>query len=167
LSSRGQRLCCHADLNFKTITLRVFVYCKSSTIELDPDISSQNVCFLRLVIAHFLSNHPPSSADCYILVIPLTCWHECKQNVTTSRLSDLRVVSPPPIVCCLSDSVANEATVMDAKRSSMSAHESLPLVMTHYEMGMAHLRMHVLEQHCHSNGRRPPQMRPESSCPGD
>ena len=29
-----QSLCFHADLNFETITLRVFVYCKSSTIEL-------------------------------------------------------------------------------------------------------------------------------------
>jgi hypothetical protein len=37
--------------------------------------------------------------------------------------------------------VANEATVVDAKRSRVSAHESLPLVITHDEKGMAHLTM--------------------------
>ena len=38
----------------------------------------------------------------------------------------------------------------------MSVHESLPLVITHDEMGMAHLSPNVLEQHCHSNGRWQP-----------
>ena len=69
------------------------------------------------------------------------------------------MVSPPPIVCSLSDSVTTEATVVDAKGSRVSAHESLPLVITHDEMGMAHLRINVLEQHCHSTGHRPPQIR--------
>ena len=49
------------------------------------------------------------------------------------------MVSPRLIVCCLSNSVANEATVVGAKRSRVSEHESLPLVITHDEMGTAHL----------------------------
>jgi hypothetical protein len=52
-----------SDLNFETITLRVFVYCESSTIELGPYISSQKICFLRLLIAPFPFQSPPISSE--------------------------------------------------------------------------------------------------------
>ena len=61
------------------------------------------------------------------------------------------------------DLVANEATVVGTKGSRVSAHEPVPLVITTDEMEMAHLRMNVLEQDFHSNGRPPPQMRLEPS----
>jgi hypothetical protein len=106
-----------------------------------PIFPLRTFVFYAYLSPHVLSNYPPSAANCYVLFIPSTRWHECKRNATTSRLTDPRVFSPPPIVCCLSDSVTNEATVVDAKRSRVSVHESLPLVITHDEMGMAPLRM--------------------------
>jgi hypothetical protein len=74
LSSRVQRLCFRADLCFELITLRVFVYCKSSTIELGSWYFLSQWLFLRLLIAPFF--------------ISPTCWHDCKRNATTSRSSD-------------------------------------------------------------------------------
>jgi hypothetical protein len=143
LSSRGQRLCFHAVLNVKTIThpLSLCLLQIVNNRARIPIFPLRTFVFYAYLSPHFLFNHTPSSADCYVLFIPSTCWHKCKQNTTTSRSSDPHVVSPPPIGCCLSDSVANEATVVDAKTSRVNAHESLPLVITHDEKGLAHPSM--------------------------
>jgi hypothetical protein len=107
--------------------------------------------FYAYLSPHFLSNHTPSSANCYVLFIPWTCWHECKRNTIS------------PIVCCLLDSVANEAAVVDTKGRGWVRKSSH---MTRREW-LTWDWMAVLLQHCHSNGHQPPQMRPEQTFPGD
>ena len=155
---------------FWITTLRVFVYWKSwMTVDKSNCYPSQWL-FLHLLIAPFPFQSPPISSELLRTVYLLNLLTQMQ-----TKRDNIQIAQSPrgfsSTNCLLFFGFRFEWSYcggcQKGKRSRVSVHESLSLVIAHDKMGMAHLRMNVLEQHCHSNGHPPPQMRPKLTCPGN